>query len=175
VNGRISAAGETHYYRFQAKKGEHYTFEVIARRHQSALDPILAVLNEKGARAIENDDAIWGRQGFGDSLIEHWTVPADGRYLLEIRDLHLRGGPEFVYFLKAAPSAPMFLLETDTDKTIVAPGTAATLFIRAYRKHGFTGEIALSIDGLPRGVQAHCGRILEAGNDGCIILEAAKD
>ena len=33
-------------------------------------------------------------------------APANGRYVVEIRDLHLRGGPAFVYFLKVTRSEP---------------------------------------------------------------------
>ncbi len=43
------------------------------------------------------------------------------------------------------------------------------------RKNGFTGEIQLSVENLPDGVTAHCGRILSSGTDGCIVLEATKD
>src|SRR5262249_4799703 len=105
----------------------------------------------------------------------NWSAPAKGRYIVEIRDLHLRGGPTFVYFLKVTHSPPYFTLETDTDKTILAPGTASVIFARAARKNGFAGPIQLSVEGLPPGVSARCGRILENGTDGCIILRAAAD
>jgi hypothetical protein len=174
INGRIGKPGEIDYYSFDAKKGQHFTFEVIARRHQSALDPMLAVLNAKGARLVENDDMTWGRDGCGDSLIEYWTVPADGRYTLELRDLHLGGGADFVYFIKATASEPYFTLEVDSDKTLISPGMAAVMFVRVYRRHGFTGPVQLGIEGLPSDVTASCGRILDAGTDGCIILEAGS-
>jgi hypothetical protein len=174
VSGRISREGEVDCYAFQAKKGERFTVEVVARVHQSALDSYLRVLNDKGQPLAENDDA-GGRFPHADSLVEGWTAPADGRYVVEVRDLHLRGGPTFVYFLKVTRSRPGFTLELDTDKTLLAPGIASVIFARATRHNGFAGEIRLAVDGLPPGVTAHCGRILPGGQDGCILLRAGAD
>jgi hypothetical protein len=174
VSGRIGKEGEVDCYSFEAKAGEHFTFRVVAREHQSMLDSFLRLLNDKGERLAENDDAA-DRFVHADSLIENWAAPANGRYVVEVRDLHQRGGPEFVYFLEVTRSEPYFTLETDTDKTLLAPGTAGAVFVRAARKNGFAGEVRLAVDGLPPGVTACCGRILETGTDGCIILEAAPD
>src|SRR5262249_35590704 len=110
-----------------------------------------------------------------DSRIENWAAPANGRYVLEVRDLHGRGGPRFVYFLKAERAEPHFTLDADTDKTPIAPGTANVIYVRATRKNGFEGEIHLAIEDLPPGVTASCGRILANGRDGCILLKAAHD
>jgi hypothetical protein len=175
ICGRIDKEAEVDCYAFEAKAGERFTFEVVARAHQSMLDSHLRVLNDKGERLAENDDGSDGRFTSADSLIENWSAPANGRYVVEVRDLHLRGGPPFVYFLKVTRSQPHFLLDVDTDKTLLAPGTASVLFVRATRKNGFEGEVRLAIDGLPAGVTASCGRILAGANDGCIILRAAPD
>jgi hypothetical protein len=174
ICGCIEVSGDIDCYSFEAKAGERFTFEVVAREHQSALDSYLRILNEKGQVLAENDD--WSdRFIHADSLIENWSAPANGRYILEIRDLHLRGGPTFVYFLKITHSEPYFRLETDTDKTLLAPGTSSVIFARATRKNGFSSEVQLSIEGLPQGVTASCGRILASGTDGCILLRAAPD
>src|SRR5205823_5167762 len=146
ISGCIESEGDIDVYSFDAQKGEHFTFEVVAREHQSALDSTLRILNEKEQVLSENDDS---RDRFihADSLIENWIAPADGRYFVEIRDLHLRGGPAYVYFLKITRSEPFFTLDTDTDKTLLAPGTVSPIFVRASRKNGFTGEIQLSVEG----------------------------
>ena len=175
VSGCISKAGDVDYYVFEAKKGEHISFEIVARRHQSALDSILRVLNEQGGALLEIDDMNAGRHTYADSQSENWTVPADGKYYLELRDLHLRGGPEFVYFLKVNRSEPYFMLDLDTDKSLLAPGAGAAIFARVYRKNGFAGDVQLAIEGLPTGVTAQCGKILASGTDGCIVLQAAPD
>lgn len=174
VSGAIAAPGEADCYAFEAKAGEKLSFEVVASRQQSPLDSVLRVLGDKGAALTENDD-FRDRWLHSDSLVENWTAPAAGRYVLEVRDVHSRGGPEFVYLLKVRRAEPHFTLEVDTDKTPLAPGTAGVIFVRVDRKEGFAGEVQIAIDGLPKGVTASCGRILAGGRDGCIILKAAAD
>jgi len=174
ISGCIAKEEEVDCYSFAAKAGERFSFAVHARAHQSGLDSLLRIVNDKGQTLIENDDAR-DRYVHADSRIENWAAPAAGRYTIEVRDLHARGGANFVYFLSVVRSEPHFLLEIDTDKTLLAPGVASVIFVRADRKNGFAGEIQLGIEGLPPGVTAHCGRILAAGKDGCIIVQAAAD
>jgi hypothetical protein len=176
INGRISEDSDVDCFRFEAKKGEKYTFEVRARRYQSSLDPYLRIINLEGKQLSENDDLRDFKRSFADSRIENWTVPADGEYAIEIRDMHLRGGSSFVYFIEATKAEPHFQLYADTDKTLLAPGSNGVLYVAIERKNGFTGDVQLHIEGLPEGVEAVCGRILpDKGRDGCIILRAAPD
>ena len=176
INGRISTESDVDCFRFEAKKGEKFTFEVRARRYQSSIDPYIRVLNAEGKQLSENDDLRDFKRNFADSRIENWTAPADGTYVLEIRDMHLRGGDSFVYFIEAIRAEPYFKLYADTDKTLLSPGTNGVVFVQIERKNGFTGEVQLHMDGLPPGVEAICGRILpDKASDGCIILKAAPD
>lgn len=175
VSGRIEAAADRDCFAFEARQGEKWSFEVIGRRVLSAMDPKLRLMNAEGSVLSESDDMRVGRFSNADSLIENWTVPADGRYVLEVADLHERGGPAFVYFLRATPALPDFYLEADTDKTPLSPGTSGVVYVRVYRKNGFSGPVQLAVEGLPPGVSATCGRILPEGNDGCILFTAAAD
>ena len=93
---------------------------------------------------------------------------------LKVRDVHLRGGSPFVYFLSIARSQPHFTLFADTDKTPLTPGTSGVIYVRTEKKNGFDGEIQLAVSGLPKGVTATCGKILSGKRqDGCIVLTAA--
>jgi hypothetical protein len=176
INGRMDREGDVDCYAFEAKKGDRFSFEVVARRVQSALDSHLRILDEKGKQLALNDDLKLGKRTSADSWIENWTAPADGKYVIEVRDVNLYGGPHFPYFLKVTPSEPYFELYLDSDKTQLGPGGSAALFVRAERKNGFTGEIQLAISGLPAGISASCGRILaDKGQDGCIVLTADPD
>lgn len=173
INGRIDREGDVDCYAFEAKKGEAFSVEVVARRAQSALDTTIRILDEKGKQLVLNDDLRLGKRNHADSLIENWTAPADGKYVVEIRDVHLRGGAMYPYFVKLTRSEPYFELYLDSDKTLVTPGGSAALFVRMDRKNGFVGEVQLAVDGLPAGVSAACGKILaDKGQDGCIILHA---
>lgn len=175
ISGRIASENDIDCFAFEAKKGERYSFEVLARRHRSDLDSHLRILDADGKQLSINDDLRHGKRLFADSWIENWKAPADGKYVIEIRDLHLRGGAGYVYFLKATRSEPYFELFADTDKTQLTPGTGGVVFVRVVRKNGFKGTIQLQVAGLPKGVTADCGRILANGNDGCIMFQAAAD
>jgi len=177
ISGRIGKEADIDCFVFEAKKGRRYSFEVMARRWGSALDSHLRILDAKTGRQLAlNDDLTANRRLFSDSQIEFWAPPADGKYVLEIRDVHLRGGDDFVYYVNCTWSEPAFELYLDTDKTLLTPGTSGAIFARAIRKNGFTGEIQLDVSGLPAGVSASKGKILAGrATDGCVILSAAPD
>jgi hypothetical protein len=176
VNGRIEKEADLDLYAFEAKAGQALTIEVLGRRYASRLDPYVRILNAEGQPLREDDDAYHGKLHHADTLIDGWAPPADGKYFLELRDVHLRGGAGFGYALRIVSARPQFELQIDTDKTNLTPGTHGVVFVRAIRRHGFTGEIALSVEGLPAGVSATTGRILAGkGQDGAIILSAAAD
>jgi hypothetical protein len=176
ISGRIETPADLDCSSFFAKKGEKLTFEVIARRQMSNLDSFVRILNEQGQPVREDDDGRFGRLTFADTWLEGWEVPADGKYIVEIRDGQLRGGDGFEYALQITKTEPYFTMEVDTDKTQLTPGTHGSIFVRVVRKHGFNGEVQLHVDGLPPGVVATCGRILAGkGVDGCIALTAAPD
>ncbi|MBN8625133.1 MAG: PPC domain-containing protein [Planctomycetes bacterium] len=172
IAGRIDVPSEADRYAFAAKKGELFTFEVCARRAQSNLDSILSVYDEKGKRLVESDDVQIHRWSTSDSFLEGWAAPADGKYVVEVRDLHSRGGAGFTYGLKITRAEPYFLLHADMDKVLLPGQVGGQVFVRCVRKNGFTGEVQLSVEGLPTGVRAECGRILEAGMDGTILFYA---
>jgi hypothetical protein len=176
INGRIDREGDVDCFALEAKKGEAFSVEVVARRAQSALDSTIRILDEKGKQLVLNDDLKLGKRNHADSWIENWVAPADGKYVIEIRDVHLRGGAHYPYFIKLTKSEPYFELYLDSDKTLVTPGGSAALFVRMDRKNGFAGEVQLAVDGLPPGISASCGRILaDKGQDGCIVLSADAD
>ncbi|WP_166828386.1 PPC domain-containing protein [Thalassoroseus pseudoceratinae] len=172
INGRISTDADIDCYRFTAKKGERFSFEVLAREFQSELDSNLRILNADGKRLTENDDLRRFRRTYADSGVENWAAPADGDYIIEIRDLHLRGGDTFPYFIKVTRAEPTFDLYLDTDKTQVFPGSCGVVFVNVVRKNGFQDAIDLAVDDMPTGMIAHCGRILPGRDSGCIVFQA---
>ncbi|MBI1901536.1 MAG: PPC domain-containing protein [Planctomycetia bacterium] len=175
INGRLEAERDIDCYSFEAKKGDAVSVQVMARRLQSSLDAHVRIVDEKGNQLAQNDDARLGVLLSSDAWIESWTAPADGKYFVEIRDLHLRGGPAFVYYIELTKAEPYFTLRTDMDKTQLSPGTCGVIFARVERKNGFAGPVQLEIEGLPPSVTASCGKILADRTDGCIVLQTAAD
>jgi hypothetical protein len=176
VSGVLGRDGEVDLYVLQARKGQALALEVLARRLGSALDAHLRILDDKGRQLALSDDLRIGKRTSADAGIERWVAPADGRYFVEVRDVHLRGGEMYPYFLQITESQPAFELYLDTDKTQVPRGGCGVLFVRIERKNGFEGQVQLEVEGLPPGVTASCGRILAGkGQDGCIVFQAAED
>ncbi len=106
INGRIESKADIDYFTFEARRGQQYSFEVLARRLGSQLDSHLRILNEAGKQQALSDDLKFGEHKFADSQIENWSPRVDGTYTVEIRDLHLRGGRDFPYFRKSPPVDP---------------------------------------------------------------------
>lgn len=175
LSGAIDKPSEADRFQFEAKAQEKFTFEVLARRLGSNLDPKLRVLNEQGGALSEVDDMTFDRVMSSDAMLENWVAPADGKYTVEIKDLHGRGGVDFPYAVRVTRAEPYFLLEADTDKTELAPAMASVIYVKALRRNGFAGEIQLAIEGLPPGVTAVAGRILNGRPDGAIWLSASPE
>lgn len=183
VNGVIDKPEDVDCFAFEARKGECFTMTVAARALGSQLDSYLRILDDKGMTLAENDDISDKRAGpdnrneifSADSRIENWAAPADGRYFVEVRDVHLRGGERFPYALQVRGARPHFTLEIDSDRTALTPGLTGVIFVRASRREGFSGDIELRVEGLPAGVTALCDRIPASSQDGCIFLKTAAD
>ena len=98
VTGRCDAEASD-YYKVKVTAGQTLTFEVLARRLGSQLDPILLLHDAKTRRAMLElyiDDTP-GLQS--DCRITH-TFKEAGEFLVEVRDTVYRGGPDFFYRLR---------------------------------------------------------------------------
>jgi hypothetical protein len=172
LNGKIDAPMDVDLFVFEAKKGDRFTFDVLCRRIGSPMDPIVRIVTDKSSPYIENDDYYLRRQTIRDSRIEGWVAPADGKFFLEVRDLHSAGSGAHSYLVLAEKAEPYFELEMDLDKSLLAPGISSPLFVRVLRKNGFAGPVDLKVENLPPGVTATCGKILADGTDGLIVFKA---
>ena len=171
ISGRIGERNDVDTYRFAAKKGQVYAFEVVARRAGSTLDPVLRVLDPGGKILAEVDDTA----GLGkDSRLE-WTAPTDGNHRLQIADLHGRGGPDFGYVLLAEAARPDFVATCDPDKINLGPGARTAVFVKLTRRAGFSGPVGFAFDGLPPGVSASPLTVPATMTQGVIVVSASAD
>src|SRR4051794_9679521 len=77
------------FFKFAVQAGQSVSFEVLARRLGSPLDPVIRILDLKGKEIASNDDAL-GLSG--DSQMSY-PFPAAGEFVLELRDIKFQGGP----------------------------------------------------------------------------------
>jgi hypothetical protein len=167
--GRVGERGDNEGYRFEARKGAIHSFEVVSRRAGSECDPVLRLLDSKGAVVAEADDT----HGLGKDARIEWTAPADGAYVLQVTDLHNRGGDSFGYVLLAATAQPDFALFCDPDKINVGPGARVPVFVQVARLQGFTGAVTLTWDDLPPEVSCSPLTITPAMHEGVMVVSAA--
>jgi hypothetical protein len=173
INGRIGARRDLDYFVFAATKGRAVRFEVQARRFgtilQSSLDSVLDVMTPAGAVLATNDD----ENGKDAGLV--FTPPADGDYVLRVRDLNSKGGDTAVYHVEADFARPDFSLRCDPCKAMIGPGSSTAWFVHAVRSNGFTGPIAVRVEGLPKGVSASPVTIAPDATVGLVVLTADAD
>ncbi len=171
ICGQLLERNDVDCYKFEAKKGQIYAFEVVARRARSAADPTLRIIDAKGNQIQEIDDS----PGLGKDLRVEWTAPSDGVFGLRVFDLHNRGGAEFGYALLAQPAKPDFVAVCDPDKINIGPGSRTPMFVKVTRRAGFTGAVTASFANLPPGVSASPLTIPPGMTQGEIVVSATSD
>jgi hypothetical protein len=173
INGRIGAKRDLDHFVFQATKGKAIRFEVKARRFgtalNSSLDSLLEVMTPKGMVLASNDDL------FGKDAGLAFTPPADGDYVLCLRDLNSKGGDTAVYYLEADWARPDFTLRCDPDKAMIGPGSSTAWYVHVVRSNGFDGPVVVEVQGLPKGVTVTPLTIPPTMTQGLLVLTAAAD
>ncbi len=173
INGRIGRPRDMDHFAFKGWKGKAVHFEVKARRFgtnlQSSLDSVLDVLDKKGAVLATNDDAV------GKDAMLVFSPPADGEYVLRIRDLNSKGGDSAVYYIEADWAKPDFSLRCDPDKAMIGPGSSTAWYVHVSRTNGFAGPVEVEVQGLPKGVSATPLVIPPAMTQGLMVLTAAPE
>lgn len=173
INGRIGARRDLDHFTFQATKGKALRLEVFARRFgtvlRSELDSQLDVMTPAGKVLASNDDL------YGKDAGLTFTPPADGDYVVRIRDLNNKGGDGFVYFLEVDFARPDFTLKCDPSKAMIGPGSRTAWYVQVTRANGFAGPVKIEVKGLPPGVTVNPLTIPASMAQGCLVLTAAED
>src|SRR5262249_19539389 len=171
INGRIGKRRDVDHFVFKAAKGKALRLEVKARRFgtvlRSALDSMLEVLTPAGAVIAANDD----ENGKDSGLT--FTPPAEGDYIVRLRDLNSKGGDAWVYCLEIDFAKPDFSLRCDPGKAMIGPGSSTAWYVQVTRTNGFAGPVVVSIDGLPPGVTASPLTIPPEMTQGLLVLTAS--
>jgi hypothetical protein len=98
IVGRADAE-VTDYFKFAVKAGQRVSFEVLGRRLGSPFDPQISLHDVKTGRELPNaysNDA----PGLQTDARLTYTFAEAGEYILSIRDVMYRGGPDFWYRLR---------------------------------------------------------------------------
>ena len=130
-----------------------------------------------------NDD---GGPGYGrDSNLE-FTAPADGTYLVALRDARGQEGADHPYRLTIREPSPDFRMELpsrrsgrilsgtgDSTHFNLPAGGRLTVDVAVRRLDGFDGQVLVQLEDLPAGVSAGTA-VVPAGADSTVILLEAS-
>jgi len=167
VNGRVAQPGEAEFFRFDGHAGDEIVAEVSARRLGSPLDSVLRLTDATGKQIAFNDDFEDPAAGLithqADSLIS-CRLPAKGTYFLQLVDAQGKGGPDYGYRLRISHPRPDFELRVVPSSLNLRAGATVPITVRAIRRDGFVGEIALNLKDAPADFTLS-GAAVPAGQD----------
>ncbi len=173
INGKIDKKRDLDHYLFKSAKGKAIRFEVKARRFgtllNSSVHAVIEIMNAKGTILAASDDS------HGKEPLLVFTPPADGDYILRVRDLNSKGGDSFVYHVEADFARPDFNLRCDPDKAMIGPGSSTAWYVHVVRSNGFAGPVQVEIKGLPKEVTASPLTIGPTMTQGVIVLTASPN
>jgi len=179
LNGQIVSPGSVQEWKIELKKATRYALDVQARRFDSPLAAVVAILDPAGkdVAKLEGTDA---------DPTTTFQPPVDGTYTIRVAErFRSRGGPNFVYRLRIADAnavAPGFRLVTPfpvqnqgpaPDAVSVLRGATAKQRVNVERLGGFNGPIELTATGLPAGVT--CKPVTVAANQNSAELVFTAD
>ncbi|WP_145072897.1 hypothetical protein [Aureliella helgolandensis] len=188
---------------FRATQAQPLWIEVSSAAYGQLTDPNLILYQlpasqdtntaAQPTRITQQDDA----PQIGDAAVKLtrrdpqfvWTAPADGTYQLELRDNESGSRPaEATQFrVSATPLHPDFELLAYRNSLTNNPAAshpfgsnlltegAETIRILVVRKHGFSGAVEVSAEGLPDGLLAPPIVIPENGSEGSLTLFRAAE
>jgi hypothetical protein len=119
----------------------------------------------------ENDDDAHRELGKDSRLF--FTAPADGEYLVKIKDVRGLQGPALRYGLVIRPRQPDFTVALSGENPAVGPGGAKEFKVSAHRIDGFDGPIRVDVAGVPPGFRVTTPLLIEAGQLNALgVIEA---
>lgn len=176
LNGVIGQPGDRDYFKVSGKKGQVWDIECFARRIRSGLDPVINIYNAQGQRIAGSDDAR------GQDSYLRYTIPADGDYLIQVRDHLRRGQADFVYRIEIkAPTRTLSVGIPRVDRysqrrqTIVVPQGGKFASLVSARRAGFGGQLVLDKNDMPAGITAKAEPMAANLNIMPVVFTAAPD
>lgn len=165
VSGQLIAGDEQDWFAISARRGEVFFIETLGQRIQSPVDLQISVLDPSGQQELAQfgDESRNIGGTFPTSHLDpagRWVCPADGRYLIAIRNLigGLQADPRRTYRLSVRREEPDFQIvavprRDDLAALNVRRGGRELLDLFAFRRRGCDGAIRVSAKDLPTGVE----------------------
>jgi hypothetical protein len=121
---------------------------------------------------FRNDD---GGPGYGKDSLLHFTAPAEGDYIVRIRDVRRLSGPDYSYRLTVRQPTPDFMLSVTPGNPNVPVGGRIPVSVTALRLDDFDGPIEVSLKDVPAGLHATKGAIAPGQTSTTLLLSAEEN
>lgn len=172
LEGVIAEPGEAHQAKFHLAAPQDIAIEVETPESSPPLfNPIVRLLNEKGEEVATNVQAGRGActGALTKSLQPKLIVPLrdTGDYTVQVREATADlSGPQFRYRVLVRPQIPHIgQVRIAEDHVNLYPGEAKTVRVVFDREEDFRGALAVSVEGLPKGVEALASADFEPDKD----------
>ncbi len=174
-NGVLQSEGDVDWFKIRAKKDQQIEAVVWGRRIlRSPIDSVIEIHKVGGGRLASADDSG------GPDALQAFKIPADGEYLIAIKDHLNEGSPLHAYRIEVAAPSPSLSLEIAELKryesqTIEVPKGGRTAVMLTAGRKNFSADLALSLKNGPAGVEIVNPNIPAAMGQIPLMIRAAKD
>jgi len=133
------------HYAFTGKNGQQIAIEVYAQRLGFRADPVVTLIGPDGRELRTVDDT----PGLGADIRKGATLPADGRYVIAVRDTEYAGAAELRYRLRLGdfPAVTVAIPTTDRRRqaalAFAGPDDGTTLNAQPAPTPGGPAQIAV--------------------------------
>ena len=176
IDGKIDSPGDVDRFKFHVEDGARLVFEIETPVTPAPLfTPRIGLFDENGHEVLSNIFAfVQGSGEFIEKVHEPkvtYKFERGGDYLLEVRDLTSRnGGPRCEYRVVVRPQIPhvgrlavcssfgrtfdgTITKGPDVLQLNLVPGESKKVSVLTEHEEGFDGQVALSFEDLPSGVE----------------------
>ncbi len=172
IHGTFALADEpdADVFRLKAAPGQEgdYVLTAYAARIGSPADPVLTILDEKGATLAEDDDKL-GR----DARLER-AIDSNGGIVLAIRERFGRGSARYAYRIEVERLGGRLAITADVGARSL-PRDGRLAIPLAVDRRGVEGAWNLTAEGLPAGVTAAPVALPAGAKGALLVLSAAAD
>ena len=119
-----------------------------------------------------NDD---GGPGYGADSMLDFVAPAEGDYVLHLKDVRGMESPDFAYRLTIRPATPDFQLKAEPANPNIPRGGSTPVTVSVVAIRDFHAAIQIQVKGLPPGVTTPPATIPPGQDSTVAILSAAAD
>ncbi len=177
ASGVIEEKGDYDHFSFPAKKGQEFDVRVYAREAlRSYLDPVVDVYQ------ASNNKRLGGNDDTGGNIDSYVRVKAeeDTDLIVRVRDHLGSGHPLNIYRVEVTQRSPELTLEIPEverykARTMSVPQDNYMAVLLTARRENFRGELNLSFNDLPEGIEVITFPMEESSNKVQVLMRAKPD